>query len=182
MSNSPDPRPWKLLRQEPGPDLRVFKSRFDWRLNPRNNCELKCLILESRDWVNVVALTPEKEVVLVKQFRFGRGEVTIEIPGGVVDSGEEHGAAARRELTEETGFSGGKWTYLGASEPNPAILDNLCHHWLVEDVVQDHSTQLDEGEDIKVFTTGKDNLAKMIKNGELRHSLVLVALHRALRL
>ncbi|NPA24609.1 MAG: NUDIX hydrolase [Deltaproteobacteria bacterium] len=182
MSNSPDPRPWKLLRQEPGPDLRVFKSRFDWRLNPRNNCELKCLILESRDWVNVVALTPEKEVVLVKQFRFGRGEVTIEIPGGVVDGGEEHGAAARRELTEETGFSGGKWTYLGASEPNPAILDNLCHHWLVEDVVQDHSTQLDEGEDIKVFTTGKDNLAKMIKSGELRHSLVLVALHRALKL
>ncbi len=182
MPNPSDPRPWKLLRQEPGPDLRVFRSRFEWRLNPRNNHELKCLVLESRDWVNVVALTPEKEVVLVKQFRFGRGEVTIEIPGGVVDSGEEHGAAARRELTEETGFSGGKWTYLGASEPNPAILNNLCHHWLAEDVVRNHPIQLDEGEDIEVFTTGRDDLAGMIGTGKLRHSLVLVALHRALNL
>ena len=177
--DSDSPRPWELVKSEPGPDLRVFKSRFDWRVNPRNQHQLKCLVLESRDWVNVVALTPEDEIILVKQFRFGRGEVTIEIPGGVVDQGEDHAAAARRELVEETGYAGDRWTYLGASEPNPAILDNLCHHWLAEGVVRKQETELDAGEDIVILKAGKRKVEKMIDEGLLRHSLVLVALNRA---
>ena len=73
-----DPQPWKLIKQESGPSLKVFASRFEYRRNPRNGKELECLILDSKDWVNIVALTKEKEVVLVKQFRFGSASVTID--------------------------------------------------------------------------------------------------------
>ncbi len=174
-----NPRPWELVKSEPGPDLTVFKCRFDWRINPRNRHRLKCLVLESRDWVNIVARTTDGEIILVKQFRFGRGEVSIEIPGGVVDRGESHADAARRELREETGFEGQRWRYLGASEPNPAILDNLCHHWLVEDAVRRHETAFDAGEDIVIVKAKEDEIRKLIDQGQLRHSLVLVALSRA---
>ncbi len=171
-----DPQPWELIKQESGPSLKVFASRFEYRLNPRNGKELKCLILDSKDWVNIVALTPTKDAILVKQFRFGSASVTIEIPGGVIDPGESHGEAARRELREETGFSGGNWTYLGATEPNPAILNNLCHHWLAEDVVLNHNVNLDDGEDITVITANLEELKKAVSSGRLRHALAIAGL------
>ena len=170
------PRPWKLIKQETGPNLKLFTSRFEYRRNPRNGKELECLVLDSRDWVNIVALTKEGEAVLVKQFRFGSASVTIEIPGGVVDQGESHDEAARRELREETGFSTNKWSYLGASEPNPAIMNNLCHHWLAEDVVLSHSVSLDEGEDITVITASLEEIREAVSSGRMRHSLAITGL------
>jgi len=171
-----DPKPWELIEYRPGPELKVFKSRFERRLNPRNGKELECLILDSRDWVNVVALTPKGAAVLVKQFRFGSGSVTIEIPGGIIDPGEAHEAAAKRELKEETGFVSERWTYLGATEPNPAILNNLCHHWLAEDVVLKHKLNLDDGEDITIITAEIDEIREAVSSGRLRHALALAGL------
>ena len=171
-----DPRPWKLVSHRPGPDLKVFRSRIESRLNPRNGHRLDCLVLDSRDWVNVVALTQENKAVLVKQFRFGSGSVTVEIPGGVIDPNEGHGAAARRELREETGFAAKRWTYLGATQPNPAILNNLCHHWLAEEAELAHETSPDEGEDITVITAGIDEIRAAIVSGRLRHALAIAGL------
>lgn len=173
-----DPKPWTLLGDTNGPELKVFKSRFERRLNPRNGKELECLILDSRDWVNVVALTPTGKAVLVKQFRFGSGSVTIEIPGGVIDPGEEHEAAAKRELKEETGFVSDKWTYLGATEPNPAILNNLCHHWLAEDVILKYELNLDDGEDIAIIISAIDEIREAVSSGRLRHALALAGLSK----
>ena len=179
MNNSKtDPKAWKLLKQTPGPELKVFNSRFEQRLNPRNGKELECLILDSKDWVNIVALTPAGETILVKQFRFGSGSVTIEIPGGVIDPGEDHAAAAKRELKEETGFVSEKWTYLGASEPNPAILNNLCHHWLAEDAEKRYEVNLDDGEDIAIITASPTEIKAAVKSGRLRHALALAGLSK----
>ena len=82
---SDTPRPWTKLGSEPGPDLLVARARFDLLLNPRTGRELRRLVLDTRDWVNVVALTPERRLIVVRQYRFGTERVTTEIPGGVVD-------------------------------------------------------------------------------------------------
>ena len=144
--------------------------------------KLSELVLDTADWVNVVSLTPERRLVVVHQFRFGREAVTTEIPGGVIDLGEPPEDAARRELREETGYTAGRWSSLGAVEPNPAFQNNLCHHFLAEDARATHPLDLDPGEDITVATLGLDEVREAIRTGAIRHSLVITALSRVLDL
>lgn len=160
----------------------LFRPRWDRLRHPRTGQEFDRLVLETPDWVNVVALTAERRLVCVHQFRFGSGAVTLEIPGGMVDEGERHEEAARRELQEETGFTSRHWRYLGAVEPNPAFHDNLCHHWLAEDCERTHEQGLDAGEDIEIEAVPLDLVRSMITRGEIRHSLVISALSRVIDL
>lgn len=181
-SGEPGPRPWRRERSESGPDLLIARARFDWVENPRTGQTLRRLVLDSNDWVNVVALTPERRLVVVRQYRFGSAAVTTEIPGGVVDQGEPPLDAAQRELREETGYTGERWSSLGPVEPNPAFQSNLCHHYLAEDVRCTHELDLDPGEDIQVATLALDEVVAQISDGRIRHSLVISALSRVLDL
>ena len=95
---------WIPVRTESGPHLKLFQVRFDWLRNPRNSHMVKATILKAQDWVNVVALTPEEKIVVVKQYRFGSREITTEIPAGIVEPEEDSKTAAMRELKEETGY------------------------------------------------------------------------------
>ncbi len=182
MDDSRTVRPWPLIASEAGADLMICSVRYDTLTNPRTGAALRRTVLHTPQWCNVVAFTPERRLVVVRQFRFGSSSITTEIPGGVVDAGEEHGAAARRELREEAGYTSSDWRYLGCVEPNPAFHDNLCHHWLALDAQPTHAQELDPGEDIAIATLSLDELRAAIWSGEIRHALVLTALARVMDL
>ena len=176
------PPAWPLIKSEPGADLMLFKVRYDHMENPRNQRVFKRLVLETHNWVNIVAFTKDRQLIVVRQFRFGAGDITTEIPGGVMDPGEEHGDTARRELREETGYTSPSWTYLGHVQPNPAFHDNVCHHWLAEDCELTDELELDAGEDVRVDTLPLDQVRADIASGAIRHSLVITALSRVMDL
>jgi 8-oxo-dGTP pyrophosphatase MutT (NUDIX family) len=174
--------PWKRTESESGPDLKLFKVRWDSLENPRTHQVLQRLVLETDDWVNIVPVTSDNQVVLVEQYRFGVGKITTEIPGGLIDDGEDSKSAAKRELEEETGYTGGEWIYLGAVEPNPAFHTNRCHHWLALEVNKTKEPELDPGEDIRVQTVSFSELRNSIVNGQIGHVLALSALSRVPRI
>jgi ADP-ribose pyrophosphatase len=169
---------WENLGSEAGPELPLFNVRLDTMRHPTSSVELQRLVLETVDWVNVVAITADGEIVMVEQFRFGVGELTTEPVGGMIDHGEESLEAAKRELLEETGFGEGRWRYLGSVQANPAIHNNLCHHWLVEDTVLVQEPTPDDGEAIRVHLMTLDEVKAAIVEGKVRHSLGLSALSR----
>lgn len=158
--------------------LMVFRKRIDRLRNPRNDQVFERLVLESVDWVNMVALDRERRCVMIRQYRFGVSYTTLETPGGMVDPGEDSFTAARRELLEETGYVSDKWSYLGAVEPNPAVHNHLCHHWLAEDAYLAREQDLGEGESISVELMDEHEVREAVQSGELKHALALSALAR----
>ncbi|MCF6149542.1 MAG: NUDIX hydrolase [Candidatus Kuenenia sp.] len=176
MSKNNQPEFWEKQRSEKGPDLHIVQVRYDWLKHPKSMKELKRLIIEANDWVNVVATTPENEIVVVRQFRFGVERITTEIPGGMVDHGENSKTAAMRELREETGYTSAEWQYLGSVEPNPAFLNNVCHSWHAKNAIQTDEMHPDEEEDIVVATLTLEEIRQEIQKGNFRHSLALLAL------
>jgi ADP-ribose pyrophosphatase len=156
--------------------MKLFRVRYDWVRNPRNAHTVIATVLESPDWVNVVALTSEEKVVVVHQHRFGTRQTTTEIPAGIVEPGETSKDAAMRELREETGYASEEWEYLGYVEPNPAFLDNRCHHWLARNVKQVFPHDLEEGENLLVGEMSLDEIRREIVEGRFRHSLAFTAL------
>lgn len=173
-----DPLIWTHLDSEPGPDLMIFSVRYDRLRNPRNGKELRRVVLPSVDWVNVVAVDEAGGCVMVRQFRFGSADVTLETAGGMVDPGETPMAAARRELLEETGYGGGTWTSLGSVSPNPAYHDNRCHHFLARNVVRQQALDLGDGEAIEVLTMSETEIVAAARDGRISHVLALSALSR----
>ncbi len=181
MSDAPV-RPWKKLSSEPGPELIVARARFDTLEHPLSGAALRRLVLDAPGWVNVVARTVEGTYVMVRQYRFGTERITTEIPGGVVDPGEDPAATARRELAEETGYTTDDWRLLSILEPNPAFQSNLCFQFLADGCRRTTEPSLDPGEDIEVALLTEEELLEGLRDGTVNHSLVVAALARVLDL
>ncbi len=140
----------------------------------------EALVLAAPHWINVVALLDDERVLLIRQWRFGIQAPTLEIPGGMMDPGEDPETAARRELEEETGYRAGKIEPLGVTHPNPAFLDNEISTWLATDLrppATHEEVRGVEGEEIRVETAPLTEIPALIARGEITHSLVVVAFY-----
>ncbi|MFO1076657.1 MAG: NUDIX hydrolase [Planctomycetota bacterium] len=166
---------WERLGDETLARYKVFTVRKSRRRSPRTGADIGFFLIDTPDWVNVVALTTDDRIVLVRQFRHGTEHVSLEIPGGLIDPGEEPAAAARRELREETGYVATHVEPLGVMTPNPAILSNRCHAFLATGCEPTHGLAMDPGEDIEVVTVPRRELDRRIRDGEIDHALVLAA-------
>lgn len=177
MSHAPsDPSRWQKLgesTQTTTPVFDVLRVRFR---HPGRETEKDFVVVQPPDWVNVVAVTPDDQLVLVRQFRFGIDEFSLEIPGGVMEPGEDPVTAGLRELREETGYTGPSARLLGSVHPNPAIQSNRCHFVLVERVVRAHTLEWDVDEEIQISTQPVEEVFTAARNGGITHSLVLAAL------
>jgi 8-oxo-dGTP pyrophosphatase MutT (NUDIX family) len=170
-------QPWPKLGSQARGKFSVFSIREDRKVSPRTGREHDFVVLDCANWVNVIALTPERQMVLVEQFRHGSETVELEIPGGVMDPHEtDPVVTAVRELREETGYEGRAARLLGTIRPNPAIMSNRCHTVLIEDCRLVHPVAFDHGEDIATRLVGAEEAVRLAATGGIEHSLVVVGL------
>lgn len=170
--------PWEVIARQWDHSYRVFSLRTDRARSPRTGREHRFFILESASWVNIIPITPEQEVVLVRQYRHGTQDITLEIPGGLVEAEDTPEAAAERELLEETGYRGNRVTLLGYVHPNPAIQNNRCYTYLAQNCFVVRDQQLDQREDIEVVCRPVRQIPELIRDGTITHALVLAAFYR----
>jgi ADP-ribose pyrophosphatase len=168
-------RSWKLLGASDVSDHRIFRIRHDlYRFEP-SGAERDFVILDCPDWVNVIPLTDDGHVVLIRQYRHGTRSVTLEIPGGVVEASETPADAGVRELSEETGYVPARVKSLGFVSPNPAIQGNRSHTFLAEGCRLAAEPQPDSFEQIEVLLRPLEDIPALIRSGEISHSLIIAA-------
>ena len=132
--------------------------------------------LQFPDWVLILALTPQQEVVMVRQYRHGTEQICLELPGGLVDPDDASPElSAQRELLEETGYTVSNIRLIGECYPQPAILSNRCFFYLAENAVKAKPQNLDASEDIEILTVPLNEIRVKIENKEIDHGMVLQA-------
>jgi ADP-ribose pyrophosphatase len=156
-------RPWATLRVDNCelPDGRITKEYY---------------VLEYPNWVNVVAITEDEKVIMVKQYRHSGGFVSIEIPGGVIDGDEYPVAAAKRELLEETGYLFEDFELVSTVYPNPATSNNVTYCYLAKGGIKVQDQNLDEHEDIDVEFYSIDEVKTMLLKNEIPQALHVTGL------
>jgi ADP-ribose pyrophosphatase len=166
---------WSIGARLPGHDYRVFRTAFVDGTHRGTGAATRFSLIECGDWVNVIALTPDDRVVLVRQYRPGTNTVCVEIPGGMIDPGEDAATAAARELEEETGYTARSWRKLGKVSPNPALQNNSLHTYLALDAEPTTAPRPEGGEVLAIETMPLAGVQAMMREGRIEHALVLVA-------
>lgn len=169
---------WPRVDSEELGDFRIFQLRKDTRQSPRTGKRHTFYVLDTGDWINVVPVTKDDKVVLIRQFRHGIEEVTLEIPGGMVDDADGSPMeSARRELLEETGYEAEELIHIGTMTPNPAILNNRCHTFLALNARLVAAPQMDGSEDIQTELVDAAEVPALIASGQINHALVIAAFY-----
>ncbi len=171
-------KPWEKLSSRPAGDFRIFTIRSDRKISPRTKEEHDFVVIDCVNWVNVIAVTPDRQLVMVEQYRHGSDTVELEIPGGMADAQDASPqATGLRELREETGYEGENPRLIGEIFPNPAIMSNRCFTVLVENCHCVHPVEFDHGEDLITRLIPLADIPHLVANGKIKHSLVVVALY-----
>lgn len=167
--------PWPAISREELGNHKIFSLSRTVRRSPKGDREHAFFGLEAPDWVNVLAVTEEKQLILIEQYRHGTDCVTLEIPGGAVDRDEDPAEAGGRELEEETGYRPRQLELLGWVETNPAFLNNRCWTYLATGCSPDGKINFDPSEEIEVQLVDLSRFTELIQEGKIRHSLVVAA-------
>ncbi len=172
---------WTTTRKERLADCKIFEVNKIFatsKSSPERTGNFYTLSCDA--WVNVIAINDQKEVMMVEQFRHGIQALTLEIPGGIIESTDhDASAAALRELREETGCTAERCSFLGKNQPNPALQNNLCYTFLAEGTVQIEAPKFDNTgtEKINPRFIKLADIGPLIRNGTIAHALVIAAFH-----
>lgn len=171
----PKPATWKTVESSKVYSTRIFDLHHHRRHHHQRGHH-DFYVLEAPDWVNIIPLTEDEQVVMVRQFRHGTEDFTLEIPGGMVDPEDLNPmAAARREMREESGYDSEDIIELGKVHPNPAIQGNYCHTFLARGVRSGPKIELDTSEETEVILVPLASIKDLIAGGEITHALVIAA-------
>jgi 8-oxo-dGTP pyrophosphatase MutT (NUDIX family) len=171
------PQQWQVVETEELQECKVFAVSRSMTRSPLTGEIHPFFRIDAGEWVNVVPITADDELVMVHQYRHGSREITLEIPGGIVDPGEMPAEAAARELLEETGYRAKRVEAIGSVNPNPALFGNRCHTFLAPEVVRVAEIQNTQLEETSVELVPMAEIPDQLRRGIIDHALVVAALY-----
>ncbi len=171
------PKKWKNLDSKQIFGNKIFGFREDKVQSPKTNQIHPVWVMDAPNWINIIPITSERKVILIKQYRFGSQKISLEIPGGMIDKGEKPKEAAIRELKEETGFTSKEVIKIGRVAPNPALMSNNTYSYVALNIKKTSNQNLDGMEDIEVLEVDLNDIPKLIQKGKIDHALVVSAFY-----
>lgn len=174
------PSKWNIIEDELHAECRIFDVHKRKMVRDSDKKKGDFYVIDTNDWVNVLAVTAEQNIILVRQFRYGTQKYSLEPPGGVIEQGEDPVLAGQRELLEETGYSGEDAKIIGTVFPNAAIMSNRCYFLLLKDVKKTNDVSFDPHEELETVKVPVKQLQELVKSGEISHSIGVNAVYHLL--
>jgi 8-oxo-dGTP pyrophosphatase MutT (NUDIX family) len=169
-------KPWEIIDRQVAYSCPIFKIQKKRVCSPRTGRILEVQAIQTPAWVMVLALTPQQEVVMVRQYRHGIEKICLELPGGLLDPGDASAEiTAQRELLEETGYQAVAIKQIGRCHPQPAVLSNECFFFIGYEAVPAKAQTMDAGEDVEIVTVPLATIPEKIQQRQITHGMVMLA-------